>query len=56
MILGYFNTVFLLYMVAVTAVLSNLTALQRIAFVVKFAGGSPKQQIISKKKPAKRKT
>lgn len=37
MILGYLNAVFLVYMVAATAVLSNITALQRILFVVRFA-------------------
>jgi len=37
MILGYFNSIFLIYLVAATAVLSNVTALQRIAFVVRFA-------------------
>ena len=35
MILGCFNTSWLLYTVAMVAVLSNLTALQRILFVVK---------------------
>lgn len=37
MVLGYFNTVLLIYMVAATAVLSNITAFQRIIFVVRFA-------------------
>lgn len=36
MILGYFNPVFLIYLVAVTAVLSHVTAFQRIYFVFKF--------------------
>jgi phosphatidylglycerophosphate synthase len=40
MVLGQFNVVFLIYMVAVTAFLSNLTAVQRIIFVVRFASGS----------------
>jgi len=37
MVLGYFDTVFFIYMVAATAVLSNITAFQRIAFVIRFA-------------------
>lgn len=37
MVLGYLNTTILIYMVAVTAVLSNITAFQRILFVVRFA-------------------
>ncbi len=37
MILGYFNTAFLIYMVAVTGVLSHVTAIQRIAYVVEVA-------------------
>lgn len=40
MVLGQFNVVFLSYMVAVTAFVSNLTAVQRIVFVVKFASGN----------------
>jgi phosphatidylglycerophosphate synthase len=36
MILGYFNPVFLIYLIAATAVLSHVTALQRIYFVFKF--------------------
>jgi len=34
MILGYFNIRWLLYMIAIVAILSNWTALQRISFVV----------------------
>jgi archaetidylinositol phosphate synthase len=37
MILGYFNTTFLIYLIAATGVLSHLTALQRILFVAKFS-------------------
>ena len=37
MILGYFNIAFLIYFVAVTAVLSHVTALQRILFVMSFS-------------------
>jgi len=36
MILGYFNLLFLVYLIAATAALSHLTALQRILFVVRF--------------------
>ncbi len=36
MVLGYFNTIYLVYMVMMAAVLSNFTALQRIAFVINF--------------------
>lgn len=36
MILGYFNTTFLIYFVMMTALLSHLTALQRILFVMRF--------------------
>lgn len=39
LILGHFNTAFLIYAVAATAVLSNITALQRIIFVIGFAKG-----------------
>jgi phosphatidylglycerophosphate synthase len=37
MLLGYFNTAFLIYLIAVTAVLSHFTALQRILYVVRVA-------------------
>jgi len=37
MILGYFNTSFLIYMVAATAALSHVTAIQRILFVIRFS-------------------
>jgi len=37
MILGVFNPLFLVFMVMMTAILSNVTAIQRITFVVKFA-------------------
>lgn len=37
MALGYFNTTFLVYMIAATAVLSHVTALQRIRFVLGFS-------------------
>ena len=36
MILGYFNPVFLIYVVVVTAILYHVTAFQRIYFVFKF--------------------
>ena len=35
MVAGYFNPMYLTYMITITAVLSNLTALQRILFVVR---------------------
>ncbi len=35
MLLGYFNPVFLVYLVAVTAILANATAIQRILFVIR---------------------
>ena len=37
MILGYFNTTFLIYMVVMTGILSHFTALQRIWFVVRLS-------------------
>lgn len=54
MILGYFNTTFLIYMIAATAVLSNITAVQRIAFVVNFAKGSARPVIASRKSVPKK--
>jgi len=36
MVLGYFNPVFLVYLIAVTGVLANVTAIQRIIFVLNF--------------------
>jgi phosphatidylglycerophosphate synthase len=47
MVLGQSNPVFLIYMVAATAFLSNLTALQRIIFVVNFAK-KPKSRAAAK--------
>jgi phosphatidylglycerophosphate synthase len=37
MVLGYFNTTFLIYIIVTTAVLSHITSLQRIIFVVSFS-------------------
>jgi len=56
MILGAFDTTYLLYMVMMTAILSNFTALQRIWFVIKFANGERKQAAPTRKstKPAKK--
>lgn len=36
MVLGYFNPVYLIYLVVVVTVLANVTALQRIVFVIRF--------------------
>ena len=36
MVLGHFNPVFLVYLIAATGVLANVTALQRIIFVLSF--------------------
>ncbi len=36
MVLGHFNLAFLVYVIAVVAVLSNMTAVQRILFVLRF--------------------
>lgn len=49
MILGAFDITYLIYMVVVTAVLSNFTALQRIWFVVAFANGERRQAAPPKK-------
>lgn len=58
MILGYFNTVFLIYMVFMTALLSNATALQRINFVIKFSkresGAQKKESKTVQKRPSRK--
>ena len=38
MLLGLFNTEWLMAIVAITALLANLTALQRIVFAIRHAG------------------